>query len=132
MWIGEDVVLGLFPVWRGCGATWLCATPADRCAFWFRFVAVAYLATGKFVVSAFGMLLLVFMTDFAKIALTTDNVRWSRKPEIGNIGGFVAASAVIANFGYAAFCCLVVNDTLKIALLARFVPAAGVATARSV
>jgi magnesium-transporting ATPase (P-type) len=59
------------------------------------FVAVAYLATGKFVVSAFGMLLLVFMTDFAKIALATDNVRWSRKPETWNIGGFVAVSAAL-------------------------------------
>jgi len=180
------------------------------------FVTVAYLATGKFVVSAFGMLLLVFMTDFAKIALATDNVRWSRKPETWNIGGFVAVSAVlgvamvaeallllaigwsrfglasndaarstfsfltllafavfsilsarerrrfwatrpgsallaalaadavvglvlasvglpgleplpwqavIAIFGYAAVCCLVVNDSLKIVLLARFVPA---------
>jgi len=181
------------------------------------FVAVAFLVTGKFAVSAFGMLLLVFMTDFAKIALATDNVRWSRKPETWNIGGFVAVSAVLgvamvaeallllalgwsrfglatndaarstfsfltllafaifsilsarerrrfwatrpgsallaalaadaivglvfssvglpgleplpwqavlAIFGYAAFCCLVVNDTLKIALLARFVPLA--------
>jgi len=187
------------------------------------FVAIAFLVTGKFAVSAFGMLLLVFMTDFAKIALATDNVRWSRKPETWNIGGFVAVSAVlgvamvaealllltlgwsrfglaandaarstfsfltllafaifsivsarerrrfwatrpgnallaalaadalvglvfasvglpgleplpwqavIAIFGYAAFSCLAVNDSLKIALLARFVPAA-VATGRS-
>ena len=41
------------------------------------------------------MLLLVFMTDFAKIALATDNVRWSRKPETWNIGGYVAVSAVL-------------------------------------
>jgi len=33
------------------------------------FVAIAFVLTGKFVVSAFAMLLLVFMTDFAKIAL---------------------------------------------------------------
>jgi H+-transporting ATPase len=33
------------------------------------FVAIAFVVTGKFVVSAFAMLLLVFMTDFAKIAL---------------------------------------------------------------
>ncbi len=59
------------------------------------FVTVAFLATGKFAVSAFGMLLLVFMTDFAKIALATDNVRWSRKPETWNIGGFVAVSAAL-------------------------------------
>ena len=39
------------------------------------FVTVAFLATGKFVISALGMLLLVFMTDFVKIALATDSVR---------------------------------------------------------
>jgi hypothetical protein len=48
--------------------------------------------TGKFVVSVFAMLLLTFMTDFAKIALATDHVRSSRKPETWNIGGFVAVS----------------------------------------
>jgi len=59
------------------------------------YVAVAFLATGKFVVSAFAMLLLVFMTDFAKIALATDQVRPSRQPETWNIGGFVAVSVVL-------------------------------------
>src|ERR1039458_5723138 len=59
------------------------------------FVAIAYLVTGKFVVSAFAMLLLVFMTDFAKIALATDDVRWSKKPETWNIGGFITVSAVL-------------------------------------
>jgi H+-transporting ATPase len=51
--------------------------------------------TGKFVVSAFAMLLLVFMTDFAKIALATDHVRPSRKPETWNIGGFITVSVVL-------------------------------------
>jgi len=59
------------------------------------FVAIAFVATGKFVVSAFAMLLLVFMTDFAKIALATDHVQPSRKPETWNIGGFIAISAVL-------------------------------------
>jgi plasma-membrane proton-efflux P-type ATPase len=59
------------------------------------FVAIAFMATGKFVVSAFAMLLLVFMTDFAKISLATDNVRPSRKPETWNIGGFIAVSVVL-------------------------------------
>jgi len=53
------------------------------------FVAIAFVLTGKFVVSAFAMLLLVFLTDFAKIALATDHVRSSRKPETWNIGGFI-------------------------------------------
>jgi plasma-membrane proton-efflux P-type ATPase len=59
------------------------------------FVAIAYVVTGKFVVSAFAMLLLTFMTDFAKIALATDRVRPSKKPETWNIGGFVVVSVVL-------------------------------------
>src|SRR5579863_6838135 len=59
------------------------------------FVAVAYVVTGKFVVSVFAMLLLTFMTDFAKIALATDHVRSSRQPETWNIGGFVMVSVVL-------------------------------------
>ena len=59
------------------------------------FVAIAFVATGKFVVSAFAMLLLVFMTDFAKIALATDTVQPSRTPETWNIGGFIAVSVML-------------------------------------
>jgi len=59
------------------------------------FVAIAYVVTGKFVVSAFAMLLLTFMTDFAKIALATDHVQPSRKPETWNIGGFITVSVVL-------------------------------------
>jgi H+-transporting ATPase len=59
------------------------------------FVAIAFVVTGHFVVSAFAMLLLTFMTDFAKITLATDNVRSSRKPETWNIGGFITVSVVL-------------------------------------
>jgi hypothetical protein len=41
------------------------------------------------------MLLLTFMTDFAKIALATDHVRPSKKPETWNIGGFITVSVVL-------------------------------------
>ena len=59
------------------------------------FVAIAYVVTGKFVVSVFAMLLLTFMTDFAKIALATDHVRSSRKPETWNIGGFITVAVIL-------------------------------------
>ena len=59
------------------------------------FVAIAFVATGKFAMSAFAMLLLVFVTDFAKISLATDRVRPSRKPETWNIGGFITVSVVL-------------------------------------
>jgi H+-transporting ATPase len=69
------------------------------------FVSIAFVVTGRFVVSAFAMLLLVFMTDFAKVSLATDHVRPSRKPETWNIGGFILVSAVlgIAMVGEALF-----------------------------
>jgi len=50
------------------------------------FVVVAFLATGRFVISALGMLLLVFMTDFVKVALSTDRVRASVAPETWDVG----------------------------------------------
>lgn len=59
------------------------------------FVAIAFVVTGKFVVSAFAMLLLVFMTDFAKITLASDHVRPSKNPETWNIGGYIATSVVL-------------------------------------
>ncbi|HEY6093887.1 MAG TPA: plasma-membrane proton-efflux P-type ATPase [Gallionellaceae bacterium] len=59
------------------------------------FVSIAFVVTGKFVVSAFAMLLLVFMTDFAKIALATDRVQPSSKPETWNIGGFIEVSVML-------------------------------------
>ena len=59
------------------------------------FVAIAFVFTGRFVISAFAMLLLVFITDFAKIALGTDNVRPSKQPETWEIGGFVCVSVAV-------------------------------------
>jgi H+-transporting ATPase len=58
-------------------------------------VAIAFMVTGRFVISALAMLLLVSMTDFAKISLATDNVRSSTKPETWNIGGFIAVTVVL-------------------------------------
>jgi len=59
------------------------------------FVVIAFLVTGKFVISALGMILLVFMTDFAKIALSTDRVRASQRPETWNIGPLVVLAAIL-------------------------------------
>jgi magnesium-transporting ATPase (P-type) len=59
------------------------------------FVALAFVLTGKFVMSAFTMLLLIFITDFAKISLATDRVRPSRKPETWNIGPLITVSVVL-------------------------------------
>ena len=59
------------------------------------FVAIAFVVTGQFVISAFAMLLLVFVLDFATIALATDHVQPSRKPETWAIGGFIMVSVVL-------------------------------------
>ncbi|OIQ63752.1 hypothetical protein GALL_547060 [mine drainage metagenome] len=59
------------------------------------FVAAAYVFTGQFVISAFAMLLLTFLTDFAKISLATDTVRPSRSPETWHIGSFITLSVVL-------------------------------------
>src|SRR5487761_618981 len=59
------------------------------------FVAIAFIVTGKFVVSVFAMPLLVFVMDFATIALATDRVQPSKKPETWNIGGFITVSVVL-------------------------------------
>jgi H+-transporting ATPase len=59
------------------------------------FVAIAFVVTGKFVISAFAMLLLVFVTDSAKISIATDHVRPSRKPETWKIGGLITVAVVL-------------------------------------
>ena len=74
--------------------TWI-INKVSRTVLKAAFVATAFVFTGKFVISAFAMLLLVFMTDFAKIALATDRVRWSRRPETWNIGPLLGIAALL-------------------------------------
>jgi magnesium-transporting ATPase (P-type) len=62
------------------------------------FVVIAFLVTGKFVISALGMVLLVFMTDFVKIALSTDRVRPSQTPETWNLGPLVKIAVILGLF----------------------------------
>jgi plasma-membrane proton-efflux P-type ATPase len=59
------------------------------------FIAIAFMATGKFVMTAFTILVLVFVTDFAKISLSTDRVRPSKNPETWEIWPFVLISAIL-------------------------------------
>lgn len=59
------------------------------------FVVIAFLVTGQFVISALGMVLLVFMTDFVKIALATDHTRPSQKPESWNIAPLVTLAVIL-------------------------------------
>jgi magnesium-transporting ATPase (P-type) len=59
------------------------------------FVVVAFLVTGRFVISALGMVLLVFITDFVKITLATDRVHPSPRAETWNIGPLVRVAVVL-------------------------------------
>ena len=59
------------------------------------FVVAALLLTGRFVISALGMVLLVFLTDFVKIALATDNARPSQQPETWHIAPLIRVSVVM-------------------------------------
>jgi H+-transporting ATPase len=60
------------------------------------FVVLSFLLTGSYVVSAFVIILYFFMTDFVKIALSTDNLKGSRKPDTWNITGLVKASMILS------------------------------------
>ena len=59
------------------------------------FVVGVFLVTGDFVISAFAMVLLLMMTDFMKISLSTDRVQWSPSPDTWNINAYVKVAAVL-------------------------------------
>ncbi len=59
------------------------------------FVVIAFLILGKYVISATAMLIMIFMTDFVKISLSTDNVTPSAKPAKWNITGLAKIGTVI-------------------------------------
>lgn len=48
-------------------------------------VVVSLLFTGKFILSSSAALFMLLLTDFGKVSLSTDNVRWSQKPETRKI-----------------------------------------------
>jgi len=60
------------------------------------FVTLSYILTGFSVINAFGIVLLLFLTDFATLSLSTDKVRWSRKPDTWDITGLVKVALVLS------------------------------------
>jgi H+-transporting ATPase len=59
------------------------------------FVAIPFIVTGKFAISAFAMILLVFLRDFATVTVATDHVRPSPKPETWNISRYIASASAV-------------------------------------
>ena len=59
------------------------------------FVTLSFMFTGLFVVTAFDMVLLLFLTDFVTLSLATDKVRWSYKPDTWNITELVKIAVAL-------------------------------------
>ncbi len=59
------------------------------------FVCAAYIITGQFVVSAFDMVLLLFIIDFVTLTLSTDIVSWSKTPESWKIKPLVKKGFIL-------------------------------------
>jgi H+-transporting ATPase len=53
------------------------------------FIVIAFILTGNFVVSTFNMILLLFLSDYVTLSISTDKVRYSEKPEKENTIGLV-------------------------------------------
>ncbi|MBO3803960.1 MAG: plasma-membrane proton-efflux P-type ATPase [Candidatus Brockarchaeota archaeon] len=59
------------------------------------FIVVAFVLTGRYVVSTFDMILLLFLSDYVTLSLSTDRVRYSKKPESWDITGLVKTGIVL-------------------------------------
>jgi len=59
------------------------------------FSVFSFILTGSYVVSAFEIIAYFFLTDFVKIALSTDNFTPSDKPDTWNLRGAVKASLIL-------------------------------------
>lgn len=59
------------------------------------FVVGAFLVLGKFVISASAMLIMIFLTDFVKISLATDNVKWENIPSKWNLKGLAKTGIIV-------------------------------------
>lgn len=59
------------------------------------FIIIAFPVLGKFVMTASALLIMIFMTDFVKISLSTDNVKWSQNPAKWNINGLAKIGIIL-------------------------------------
>jgi len=59
------------------------------------FIVVAFILTGRYVVSTFDMILLLFLSDYVTLSLSTDRVRYSKKPESWDITGLVKTGVIL-------------------------------------
>jgi len=59
------------------------------------FMVLAFIFTGQYVISAFDMILLLFLSDYVTLSLSTDRVRHSGKPESWDVTGLVKTGALL-------------------------------------
>ena len=59
------------------------------------FVIAAFFIWGKFIVGAYDVLLLLFLIDFVTLSISTDHVRWSRKPDRWDVNWLVKVSIAL-------------------------------------
>ncbi|MFB3926635.1 MAG: plasma-membrane proton-efflux P-type ATPase [Syntrophales bacterium] len=59
------------------------------------FVVLFFLLTGTYVISALHMILLLFLTDFVTLSLSTDRVRYSKTPDHWNITGLIKVAVLL-------------------------------------
>jgi H+-transporting ATPase len=78
------------------------------------FVVLALLLTGDYIVSIFNMVLFLFLTDFVTLSISTDNVRYSSKPDSWKIEGLVKVALVLG--------VLFVIESMLLLYLARLYP----------
>ncbi|MGC8948620.1 MAG: plasma-membrane proton-efflux P-type ATPase [Thermoprotei archaeon] len=58
-------------------------------------ISAFFLTNGIYIVSAFDIVLLLFVIDFVTLSLSTDNVRWSKKPDTWNITNLVKIAIIL-------------------------------------
>ena len=59
------------------------------------FVSIAFLITGRYIVSAFDIVLLLFLVDFVTLSLATDKVRWSNQPDRWDLRALIRPALVL-------------------------------------
>jgi H+-transporting ATPase len=59
------------------------------------FIVIVFLLLNKYVIRASSMLIIIFMTDFVKLSLSTDHVRWSLSPARWHIRKLALAGTIL-------------------------------------
>ncbi|MFX1563002.1 MAG: plasma-membrane proton-efflux P-type ATPase, partial [Promethearchaeota archaeon] len=58
------------------------------------FIVLAFILTGLYVVSSLELIFLLFLSDYVTLSISTDNVRYSQKPEKWNIQEIVKVGSI--------------------------------------